>query len=277
MRKAILVIFIVGFCACLAQINAQSDLQTKFRNNKLKVTAKWNGEWTRASRFYNAELKIKTISANLLSFELIAANGANSGEIKGKAAVRGNMAFFDDHQPAKNSVEEDCRVLLTNENSKISIDVSKGCQGYGGSGVSFEGDYERGKGKISETNFVYLEVFPNKTLDEKFKNLVGAKTYESFLDAFHIINEEEDSDGFNAKVFSACVRGVCPSLTGIIMYNDAGEIWAAVADDKYPDGYFVNYFTNAAAWREKLPKTIENWISRKELGEQKLNVNYKSK
>lgn len=270
-------IFVVGFGGYFSVLNAQTDLQKKFQKNGAKAKSNWNGKWTRASRFYNAEIKIKSISPTQINFELVALNGANSGEIKGKAKIRGNMAFFDDQQPKNNSGEENCQILMNVKNSNISIDTSKGCEGYGGLGVNFEGEYEKGNGKTAETDFVYLKVFPGKILDDKFKKLVGVPEYENFLNAFQLINEEEDLDGFNAKVFSACVRGICISATGIIMFNSSGEIWAAVADDKYPKDYFVKYYTNVAAWRGKLPKTVETWTNQKKSDNQRLTVIYKSK
>lgn len=277
MRKAIIALFLIGICGCFIETTAQNKLLRKFQKTNVRKTANWKGEWTRASRFYGGSLHVKTISAAQISFKLNAFSGANLGEIEGRAKVRGNAAYFDDRQTKKSSSVFNCQVLLINNGRKIEVETSKECQNYAGLNVNFEGDYEKGKGTIPESDFVYLEVFPDKRLDAKFKTLVGAKEYENFLDAFHVITEKDDLDGLNAKVFAACVRGICPSMTGIIMFDKQGNLWAAVADDQYPESYFVNYYTNVESWRGKLPRTIENWIKDKDFTEEKIIINYKSK
>jgi hypothetical protein len=155
--------------------------------------------------------------------------------------------------------------------------MNDACRSYAGNGVYFGNEYYKGKRKIIEDSFVTLEVLPNAAIERKFKALVGAD-YERFLNSFHLISEGEDLDGLGARVFDACVRGMCPWWTGIIMYDKQGDLWAVVLDDRVEDKIFARYYTNAAVWANKMPVTIEKWLAEKnELNDGKLIIVYKNK
>jgi hypothetical protein len=222
----------------------------------------WRGVWSVPSRFTPSTLTIKSVSAKSFGFKIDAMNGANMGEVSGVAKIAGNKAFFDDRQSKDKDSRYGCRLTFTHRGTFIDVDMNDKCLSYAGSGVYFANKYYKGKPKVKEDNFVVLEVFPNMTLDRKFKALVGAD-YEKFLDSFHQIYPEDDLDGFGAKTFSACVRGICPFTAGIIMYDKKGNIWAAVLDDSTEDQIFAHYYTNAPGWSDKLPVTIEKWTAEK--------------
>jgi len=237
----------------------------------------WSGVWSVPSRFTPSTLTIKAVSSASFKFEIEAMNGANMGEISGIAKIRGNKAFFDDRQSKDKDSRYGCELTFTHRGAFIDVAMNDQCRSYAGSGVYFGAKYYKGKRAVAENNFVVLEVFPNPALDRKFKALVG-KDYEKFLDSFHQIYPEDDLDGLSAKAFSACVRGICPFTAGIIMYDRQGNIWAAVLDDSAEDMIFARYYTNAPAWTEKLPKTIDRWIAEKrELNDGKLTVVFKNK
>ncbi|HEY8562709.1 MAG TPA: hypothetical protein VIL74_20195 [Pyrinomonadaceae bacterium] len=237
----------------------------------------WGGAWSVPSRFTPSTLTIETISATSFRFEIEATNGANTGEIAGVAGIRGNRAVFDDRQSKNEEEKRGCRLTFTHRGSFIDVEMTDKCLGYAGSGVYFANKYYKGKPKARENDFVKLEVFPDKTLDDRFRALVGGD-YEKFLDSFHQIFPEDDLDGFGAKTFSACVRGICPYSAGIVMYDRQGRIWAAVLDDNGGGEISANYYTNAPEWREKPPQTIERWIAEKrEFNDGLLIIVYKNK
>ncbi len=84
-------------------------------------------------------------------------------------------------------------------------------------------------------------------------------------------------DGLNAEVYSACVRGICPWNTGIIMFDEKENIWSAILFVGNANKTFVHYYTNVSAWTDKLPKTIESWIEGKREMNEDLSIIYKSK
>ncbi len=237
----------------------------------------WRGLWSVPSRFTPSTLSIKTVSATLFRFEIDAMNGANMGEVSGVAKITGNKAYFDDRQSKDKDSRYGCKLTFTHRGSFIDVDMNDKCRSYAGSGVYFGDKYYKGKPKVREDNFVVLEVFPNMALNRKFKTLVGAD-YVKFLDSFHQIYPENDLDALGAKVFSACVRGICPWTAGIIMYDSKGKLWAAVLDDSVEDKIFARYYTNADGWTDKVPKTIDKWIAEKrELNDGNLTVVFRNK
>lgn len=275
---SILLLFIIT-SGTAGQVFSQQNLLAKF--NEKQPTGKsvrWDGDWNLASRFYPQSLKIKAVSAKSFSFTLSSSNGANQGEISGTAEIKGSKAFFDDRKiKPKDSEPYGCQLLFVNNGNSIETQTSPECSSYGGNGVGFEGTLTKGKTPVIENNFVKLDVFPNIALDRKFKELTG-KDYETFLNSFHLIYDEPDLDGLDAKAFSACVRGICPYMAGIIMYDKKGTMWAAViqsSDDS--DKTVINYYTNDAARTDKLPKTIENWANEKKELNKNVTIVYKSK
>ena len=279
--KFIFAIFLV-FCPNLPSILAQDNpnLLAEFnRVNKKQVqkTFAWNGTWSVATRFTPGTLKITTISATKFKFNINALNGANTGEISGTASIKANKAYFDDQANPKTAADAyGCKMLFIHKGKSIEIKETSECSAYGGNGVYLGGEYTKGKPVINENNFVQLEVFPNLVVDKKFKLLVG-KEYENFLNDFQLINEDKDLDELNSKVFSGCVRGICPWNTGIIMFDDKANIWAAVTNLDTDKLTKIYYFTNNSAWTEKLPKTIENWVEDKRSSSENLQVIFKSK
>jgi hypothetical protein len=237
----------------------------------------WSGMWSVPSRFYGATLTINRVTATQFEFELEANNGANTGSISGTASIKGRQAFFDDRKATeKDASKYGCRLTFTHKGTFIDIQETSECDNYAGNAVYFTGEYQKNAMVVKESDLVALEVFPDKKLDAKFRRLVGTD-YELFLESFHLIGEDEDADGFGAKVFSACVRGMCPWNAGIIMYDAKGNFWAAVMNVEGEGKSFAHYYTNVPVWTDKLPKTIEKWVDDKRSMNDNLTVVFKSK
>jgi hypothetical protein len=248
MRKNLLYIAIIGIIFT-ANIFAQP---------------KWDGTWKIEYRNAASTLEITSISKSKFKFEISAFSGTHDGEISGTATVNGKIATF------KN---KGCKLIFKINKNELKL-TENGCDGYGGTGVTFAGDYSKGKAKKRIDNFVTYEVFPNVSLDKKFKNLVG-KDYEEFLNDFHMVSEDESADTFKAKVFSGCIRGLCAYNAAIIMFDENDTIWAAVIEAGEDENVEIRYYTNSADWKTKMPKSIENWVNEKKEFSEKLKVVYK--
>lgn len=239
------------------------DLKVEFDSADRSQKRDWNGIWEVPSRFSSQTIEIKMQGENKFTFELLASNGANIGEISGTAKVRGNKAYFDDRESAtEEDLGEGCQLLFINKTKSIELKESDECRSYRGNAVYFTGEYLKGKQPEPKADFVQLGVFPNAEMDNKFKKLVG-DDYEKFTDVFHLINEGEDLDNMNAKVFEACVRGVCPVMAGIIMYDKTENIYAMVLDINDKDETTARYYSTNSEYSKKLPKTIQKWLNEK--------------
>lgn len=141
--------------------------------------------------------------------------------------------------------------------SIITIGQKKGTC-FAGMAVTYDGAYknENLPEEEASANLISAGVFTTEKEDTAFKSLVG-ENYSLFVNSTQLISESEDLDNFNASVHSSGVRGLFTAMENIIMIDSLYNIWAAVIDDGK-----VYYFTNNDDYKEKLPKTIDNWRQR---------------
>ena len=218
------------------------------------ITKTWLGEWERRIHQNDASIEISSIKGDSLAFSLQAMSGGHSGEVEGMAFVKGNIATYIGE-------ESDDTCLLEFEligDSVITIDQKKGnC--FAGMGVDYYGDYKNSKylSKTEESeNLVDLWVFETKQKDSAFRSLVG-DSYSLFVNTTQLVSDDNDLDSLNATVRSSGVRGLYTISENIIMIDSSNNIWAAVLDNEK-----VYYFTNNKDYKNRLPKTIEDWRSR---------------
>ena len=111
--------------------------------------------------------------------------------------------------------------------------------------------------KNSPPPAVLSDILTSKEDQVAFEKLVG-KYEQDFIDSSQMIYSGEDAgkdlDGFSAQIQTGGVRGLYTLMENIIMISPKGEIYAAVIDDNK-----VRYFTNSVQYKNKLPKTIDNW------------------
>jgi hypothetical protein len=257
--------------------NIKAQKKSKSKTVAASKGYQWSGEWNVSSRYTPSALTIKMLPGGKFDFTIEALNGANMGEVSGVAKINGGKAFFDDRESTEKDADKyGCRLTFTHKGDFIAVEENEECSSYAGAGVVFAGNYAKGKPPVKEQNFVQRGVFPSLAFDQKFKTLV-AGNYENFLNAFHQIYDAPDLDNLNAKVFAACVRGVCPWNAGIIMYDEKQNFWAAVLGVDDSEKTFVHYYTNVSSWVEKPPKTIEHWVADKRESNENLTVVYKNK
>jgi hypothetical protein len=96
----------------LLGITACGSGTSSARNNK------WKGNWERVDSQDGAELEIKKINGDTLTFVLFATNGASFSRLEGTALVEGNRATF--LADAEGHAAE-CEVVFELNNSSISI------------------------------------------------------------------------------------------------------------------------------------------------------------
>ncbi len=206
----------------------------------------WEGEWKRlySGQFEPANVSISHVTDDGFTFEIIATNGANTGEISGIALTIENEATFK---------EEDCILTFEIENEILRINAS-GCMYYGGIGVDFSGIYKNESRFQTITHSLTRSgIFTKKSQEEQFVELVG-RDYELFISSMHLIFEGDDLDNFKANVFYGAIRGLFTISEAIIMYTKTGDFWAAAID-----GNSVKYYTTNNFYSHIIPKSINKW------------------
>jgi hypothetical protein len=215
-----------------------------------KPDNRWAGKWERKVWQNDADLEITNSMTDSFDFEIMAGSGGNTGENSGQAAIKGNTARFVTADDIDTCIIE----FELMGDTMIAVSQVKGNCGTG-LGVTFSGEYYKSgkhpkKTAADEQPEILAE--PANTL---LRKLTGA-AYTLFVNSTQLTQEEEDLDGLHARVISSGVRGLFTEMENIIMIDSSKNIWAAVISDDT-----VLYFTNNSDYREKLPKTIDEWRS----------------
>ncbi|MEJ4045599.1 lysozyme inhibitor LprI family protein [Erwinia sp. SLM-02] len=106
-----------------------------------------------------------------------------------------------------------------------------------------------------------LGIFPNKAIDDRFRELVG-DDYQQYLDTATSFVYNQDEDSLGATVVTLWVKGMANRQSAMIMFTPEGKIWALrVEPGKNNKGIQLHYVTTE---KEKtiMPKTLANWRSR---------------
>jgi len=206
------------------------------------------GEWTRVgdTPADPSTLTISNATTTGFAFEVSAASGGNSGIIEGVAVRDDAEAVFKDR-------ETKCNVRFSWGSDYLFLSPSPDCLSMGGMGVTFHGEYRKGKVERRTPTLTELGILAANVTEKAFSALVG-KDYELFLSRFHLRSDETDLDGLGAKVVSGGVRGLYTFMEAIVMSRSDGTILAALIDDDV-----VKYFSNDAKFKTKLPITIDKW------------------
>ena len=205
----------------------QDSIINKSKTNRLVSTA-WLGTWENNKWQNESSLEIISIKSDSIEFTLLANNGGHVGEIMGMAIVKDNIAIFSDYDSA-------------------------------GMGVGYSGYYKNvkyiSKVELNEDLFS-LGILKTEKENTIFKALVG-DSYSQFVNSTQLTSELVDLDSLNVIVKSSGVRGLFTFMEYIIMSNSLNEFWAAVIDNNK-----VYYFTNRKEYKNRLPKTINQWRQR---------------
>lgn len=211
------------------------------------------GSWSRTgdlkSRlFETAVLEIEKVEDNKMKFILISSMGANMGEIDGEAVVSGNEAVFN----GKN----DSKVIFRFENSKVIVKTNEEVKYYAGAGVSFDGEYEKDLPDIdfNKVSLIELGIVDTKEQEDIFKSLVGDRL-DIYINSAQIKSQGDDLDKLGAEVRSFYVRGLAQFQRFIVMFTKDNKFYTAVINGDKPE-----YFTNDEKYKNKMPKTIKEWI-----------------
>lgn len=214
----------------------------------------WWGRWKNDSEGlgFGGLLSIREVCATGFLFDLSVFNGSHLGQITAYARlVAQDLAYARIENGHDGDVGEiRFRRDQSGNRSVIRIDETSSCLYYHGMGVQFSGNFVH----VLEPLFDYG--FLNE-LEMMTLSRMSGEYYESLRQRFQGIGESECLDTFDAKVIHGGVRGLYTMLEGIIMSGSKGELWVA-----YIDGDDVRYFTTQSAWKDTLPKTIEEWRSR---------------
>ena len=105
-------------------------------NNKKAINNTWIGEWKRNEWMNDSKLNILSIQDDSLTFHVFASNGANMGELEGKAYIKDSIAIY-----RFKDENDECIIEFTiRGDSMIIVNQKKGMCDCG-MGVDYAGNY----------------------------------------------------------------------------------------------------------------------------------------
>ena len=247
----------------LAYISAKNKTPKEIANffiNKIGLISnqRWWGSWERDSIVLSntGSLFIKDVKQNGFIFDLMVQNGAYLGILEDEYAkfTSKNEAVFE---------EDENKIKFMKTKEGIQIDPIN-CQNLCGMGAYFDGIYRFQKDIFTFyddiiDDFILSKIYALITKDEKLdlENYNPKSKWDDFLKCFGNDTHIDNLDNFKATIIEIYAPGFYSDYAAILMINDNKEIWGAFSDvDK------IYYFTTEQRYKNKIPKTIENWAIR---------------
>lgn len=250
--------------ACITDIYDQriKELEQFDQSSQELSSSPIKGKWTASYSNQNAAatVDINTVDENGFDFQIQANNGANSGEVSGKALFINNNALMVDNSMVEDaSFTVPCILLFQQIQNKLQVTQNESCTYYAGNGVVFAGAYEHnGIDKIASMK--QQGFLDNEQQEQAFKEMTGNSGYKLFLDTCGGMKNESKSTQPEAIVREGFMRGVANSMACIVMLNQ-NTLWAAVMSEE-PNQ--IMYYTNAPAFKNVLPSSILGWVKNME-------------
>jgi len=245
-----------GTIAIPITITNYDDIVKKAAEAKAQEEAKLGslkGEWSLVNDFGGANLNILDVKNNRLKFEINASSGGHATGYEGTTAkIKNDEALYVDE-------DTDCYInFVVDKKDTITVYESPECNL---NNVSIEGDYKKGQQPQPEqkslTELTNGEISEER--DEAIRNLVG-EDYDIFVTNTqqYVVDGEEDVDAFGSTVITTAVPGLYKYNESIIMLTTPGDLFLATI----VDGEKVRFYTDNELYQDKLPLTIQNWMSR---------------
>lgn len=211
----------------------------------------WWGLWNKSNpgKSYGGKLFIRDITSNGFLFDLMVFDGSHSGTVTAEAICTSkDNAYARIKNGSDNKFGEiHFRRELVGGKRFIQVEETASCDWHRGIGVLFAGEFAWSVESVFE--FGYLNEMELKRLYQ-----ITGQYFSDFRKRMEGVGELDNLDIFQCKVIAGGVRGMYTYYEGIIMSGIYGEMWAAYIDEDV-----VRYFTTQKDWKNRLPKTIENW------------------
>lgn len=239
--------------ACLRQ-SYERRLRDIGGSRPASAVGAWQGQWELDSGAASVGGVIDiTGSGPAYHFSLSANNGANTGALEGDFTAANGRASFKGGQdvPA-------CRLDFALNGQRLTLDQHQTDCG-AGMGVDFGGTYlpasvAATRPKPDLASMKLLDAAQN----DAARRLLGKEDYDTLLATANLCGGIDDQDGLGAKVTDCFVRGLANTNAAVVMAKGT-QLWIGLLVFDQRNQSRMRYYTNAPAWKQKLPKTIQAW------------------
>lgn len=236
--------------AYYAGISALSDTKSEF---------KWEGKWWNmlAPNMSGGVIQFSRSAKWSETLDIRAWAGSNKDEFTAEARKLYGMLVVERVKDTSN-----CKLLvIPKQNGLLQVysNSNWGCRMTMPPGVFLDGAYKMAESDPRpKATLRSLGIFPDATLDDKFRALVG-DDYQNFVNSANVYIYQDDIDNIGARVISMWVQGSANKRTAILMYTPKGEIWAGRISPAKEGGLLFSYYSTDGSDQRKMPRTLAAW------------------
>lgn len=220
----------------------------------------WRGEWwnTTATNGNGGRLIFSNANKWAFDFDAVVWGGTYKTSLHGNARMFWGTGFVDNIQWGAG-----CTVIfIPHPDGRITVssDNTGSCKFLMQGGMSIDGVYEKAdKDPRAAVTLLSMGIFPSKTLDDRFRQLVG-RDYQQYVSVANDVTYAADEDNLHATVVTMAVKGDASRRAAIIMYTMDGRIWASqvMPQSGTKPGVQIQYVTTEND-NKNLPKTLSHW------------------
>ncbi|WP_186110903.1 lysozyme inhibitor LprI family protein [Burkholderia gladioli] len=219
----------------------------------------WGTRWQRvdAGGHDGAQLDITQVNERQFSFSFDAVAGVNSGALSETArfSAPDTASYVGD---AKMDTQG-CVLTFRRVLNRLEVEQQGGAFACGaGVGVSYGGDYvAAARDPNAEPSLLSLGVASTPAQDAALRKLLG-RDYRTMVATASVVDTQADNlDGNGARVVGMFVQGVACDTKSVLMSDAQGHLWAGVWEAGAVSAPAqLRYYTNVAADKQRLPRTI---------------------
>lgn len=221
----------------------------------------WQGVWWNMSAPHGngGKIRISQFAGNEFNLDASVWGGYYQSSFSGKVTLTGGVGFT--HSILWGG---GCAIVLTprpDNRIEVSSDSHGRCDMLLPGKMSIDGVYVKADNDPRPAaTLLTLGILPNKTLDDRFRQLVG-NDYAGYVATATSFVYSQDLDQQGATVLTLWVKGMANRRSAMIMYTPEGQIWALRVSPDKDNSVKVHYVTTEKE-KQHLPKTLSTWRTR---------------
>lgn len=221
----------------------------------------WQGVWWNVSATHGngGKIRITSVGRSELMMDAAVWGGIYHSAFSGKVTLAEGVGFTD-----KIAWGGGCSIILIprpDNRLEVSSDKRGRCDMLLPGEMAIDGVYVKAENDPRpEASLLTLGIFPNRELDDRFRELAGSE-YQQYLATATSFVYAQDLDRCGATVLTLWVKGMANQRSAIIMYTPDGKIWASRIEPGKDNKPVVSYLTTEES-KDPQPKTLRAWRAR---------------
>ncbi|QJI45390.1 DUF1311 domain-containing protein [Pseudomonas sp. ADAK2] len=202
------------------------------------------------------ELKTRRKDSTHVTFEVLAANGANMGNLDGIATLKGTTAHY---------AEGDCALTFIAMNGVLDVSQEGSDSDCGaGMGVFYAGRYVASEQSLAlENDLLSVGLVRTQQEDDALRTLLKDDYQRLVESSSSRTLGEASSDVPGAEVDEMWVRGLGGINASIFMHTTDSRFWLVLIVSDSKGNLRARYYTNVAGWKGRLPETLKRWYDKR--------------